>query len=47
MIVVPKGIIHRVSSIEECSIMLIESLTKKHTGDLEPTITKSIKEQSY
>lgn len=47
MFVVPKGINHRVSSIDECSIMLIESKTTKHTGEVESTITKSIQEQSY
>lgn len=47
MFVVPKGINHRVSSIDECSIMLIETKTTKHTGEVESTITKSIQEQSY
>lgn len=45
--VVPKGINHRVSSKEECSIMLIETKTTKHTGDVKSSITKSIQEQSY
>jgi len=45
--VVPKGINHRVSSINECSIMLIETKTTKHTGDIQSSITKSIKEQYY
>lgn len=45
--VVPKGINHRVSSIDECSIMLIETKTTKHTGDIKSAITKSIEEQSY
>lgn len=45
--VVPKGINHRVSSIDECSIMLIETKTTKHTGEVESSITKSIQEQSY
>lgn len=47
MFVVPKGINHRVSSVKECSIMLIETKSTKHTGEVESTITKSIKEQSY
>ncbi|MFT4664790.1 MAG: quercetin dioxygenase-like cupin family protein [Polaribacter sp.] len=47
LFVVPKGINHRVSSIEECSIMLIETKTTKHTGDVKSSITKSIQEQSY
>ena len=44
---VPKGIEHRVSSIDECSIMLIETKTTKHTGEVISSITKSIQEQSY
>lgn len=47
MLVVPKGINHRVSSIDECSIMLIETKTTKHTGEIKSSITKSIQEQSY
>ena len=47
MFVVPKGINHRVSSIEECSILLIETKTTKHTGEVKSSITKSIQEQSY
>lgn len=42
---VKKGITHRVSSKEECSIMLIENNTTEHTGDVESEITKSIDEQ--
>ena len=45
--VVPKGINHKVSSIDECSIMLIETKTTKHTGEVKSSITKSIQEQSY
>ncbi|WP_103866756.1 cupin domain-containing protein [Aquimarina sp. I32.4] len=47
MYVVPKGINHRVSSVNECLIMLIETKTTKHTGEIESAITKSIEEQSY
>ena len=47
MFVVPKGINHRVSSIDTCSIMLIETKTTKHTGQVKSSITKSIQEQSY
>ncbi len=47
MFMVPKGINHRVSSIDECSIMLIETKTTKHTGIVKSSITKSIEEQSY
>ncbi len=45
--VVPKRINHKVSSIDECSIMLIETKTTKHTGEVKSSITKSIQEQSY
>jgi len=45
--VVPKGVDHRVSSNNECSIMLIETKTTKHAVKVASTITKSIKEQTY
>ena len=45
--VVKKGINHRVSSKEECLIMLIESKTTEHTGNVKSQITKSIDEQKY
>ena len=47
LFVVPKGINHKVSSIDECSILLIETKTTKHTGEVKSSITKSIQEQSY
>ncbi len=47
MFVVPKGINHRVSSIDECQIILIETKTTKHTGEVRSSITKSIREQTY
>ncbi|MFB0945486.1 MAG: cupin domain-containing protein, partial [Spirosomataceae bacterium] len=45
LLVVKKGVNHRVSATEECHIMLIESKTTKHTGDVKSAITKSIEEQ--
>ena len=45
--VVKKGVNHRVSSTDECLIMLIESKTTKHTGNVISTITKSIEQQNY
>lgn len=45
MFIVTKGINHRVSSKEECKIMLIENKTTAHTGDVKAAITKSIDEQ--
>jgi len=47
LFIIKKGISHRVSSINECSIMLIETKTTKHTGEVKSSITKSIQEQSY
>ena len=43
--IVRKGINHRVSSTEECKIMLVEQKTTAHTGDVESAITKSIEQQ--
>ena len=45
--IVKKGVNHRVSSQEECLIMLIESKTTEHTGNVKSKITKSIEEQKY
>ncbi len=45
--IVPKGVRHRVSSEEECQIMLIENKSTTHTGDVVSPITKSIEEQQY
>ena len=47
LFVVNKGRNHRVSSKEECLIMLIESKTTEHTGKVKSEITKSIDEQKY
>ena len=43
--VVKKGVNHRVSSGEECQIMLIENKSTAHTGAVESAVTKSIEEQ--
>jgi quercetin dioxygenase-like cupin family protein len=43
--VVKKGVNHRVSSTEECHILLIENKTTQHTGKTQSEITKSIEEQ--
>ena len=43
--VITKGVNHRVSSLQECRIMLIESKTTEHTGKVKSDITKSIAEQ--
>ena len=45
LFVVPKGVEHRVSSEEDCLIMLVETRTTKHTGDVVSSITKAIDAQ--
>jgi len=45
--VVKKGTNHRVSSENECLVMLIESKTTEHTGKVKSEITKTIEEQNY
>ena len=45
LFIVKKGLNHRVSSEEECKIMLIENKTTAHTGDVKSEITKDIKDQ--
>lgn len=45
LFVVNKGINHRVSSKEECLIMLIEPKTTEHTGKIKSPITKSVDQQ--
>jgi quercetin dioxygenase-like cupin family protein len=47
LFVVNKGRNHRVSSKEECLIMLIESKTTEHTGKIKSSITKSVDQQFY
>ena len=43
--IVKKGTTHRVSSNDECKVMLIENKTTLHTGDVITDITKSIEDQ--
>lgn len=43
--IVKRGLNHRVSSKEECHIMLVENKTTLHTGEIANEITKSIQEQ--
>jgi quercetin dioxygenase-like cupin family protein len=45
MFIVKRGVNHRVSSKEECKIMLIENKTTSHTGDVKSEITLSVDEQ--
>ena len=45
MYIVPKGVMHNPVAAEECWVMLVETVTTKHTGDVETPMTKSIAEQ--
>jgi mannose-6-phosphate isomerase-like protein (cupin superfamily) len=42
---VPRGIRHRPVTEEECWVLLIESVTTKHTGNVDTPLTRSIEEQ--
>lgn len=43
--VVPKGVLHNPVADEECGIVLIETISTKHTGDVITPKTRSIAEQ--
>jgi mannose-6-phosphate isomerase-like protein (cupin superfamily) len=43
--VVPKGTMHNPVAEEECGIVLIETVTTKHTGNVETPLTKTIEQQ--
>jgi quercetin dioxygenase-like cupin family protein len=43
--VVPRGTLHNPVADEECWIVLIETVTTKHTGDVMTPLTKSIERQ--
>lgn len=43
--VVPKGVMHNPVAEEECWIVLIETVTTRHTGDVAHPLTKSIDKQ--
>ena len=43
--IVRRGVDHRVSSTEDCSILLVESKSTAHLGDTESEITRSVAEQ--
>ena len=43
--IVRRGVSHRVSSTEECSILLVENKATAHLGDTESAIARSIAEQ--
>ncbi len=43
--IVPKGVRHNPVADEECWIMLIETVTTKHTGDVVSPLTRTIEQQ--
>ena len=43
--VVPKGVLHNPVADHECWIVLIETVTTRHTGDVVTPLTKSIDSQ--
>ena len=43
--VVPRGTMHKPVADEECGIVLIETVTSKHTGDVASDRTRSLAEQ--
>ena len=43
--IVGRGVNHRVSSTEECSILLVESKSTAHLGDTQSEIARSVAEQ--
>ncbi len=43
--IVRRGVNHRVSSVSECSILLIENKSTAHLGETESEITRSLDEQ--
>jgi quercetin dioxygenase-like cupin family protein len=45
LFVVGRGINHRVSSMEECHILLVENKTTAHTGDVQSKVTRRIEDQ--
>ena len=47
LLIVGKGVEHRVHSDEECWMMLVEQKTTAHTGKVKSHITKTVDEQHY
>ena len=43
--IVPKGVMHNPVAEEECWIVLVETVTTKHTGDVRTPLTRSIEQQ--
>ena len=45
MYIVPQGVMHNPVADEECWVLLVETVTTKHTGDVDTPMTKSIAQQ--
>ncbi|HEY0524281.1 MAG TPA: cupin domain-containing protein [Stellaceae bacterium] len=43
--VVPRGALHNPVAEEECWLVLVETVTTKHTGDVDTPLTKTIEQQ--
>ncbi len=43
--VVPRGVMHNPVADDECWIVLVETVTTKHTGDVKTPLTKTIEQQ--
>lgn len=43
--IVPRGVLHNPVADEECWIVLIETVTTRHTGNVETPLTRSIEQQ--
>jgi quercetin dioxygenase-like cupin family protein len=43
--VIPRGTMHNPVADEECWIVLVETVTTKHTGDVETPLTRTIEQQ--
>jgi len=43
--VVPKGVRHNPVAADECWVMLIETVSTRHTGDVQSPLTKTIEQQ--
>ncbi len=43
--IVPRGVLHNPVADEECWIVLVETVTTKHTGDVDTPLTRSIEQQ--
>ena len=43
--IVPRGVLHNPVADEECWIVLVETVTTKHTGEVDTPLTRSIEQQ--